>query len=136
MIATVRTEFKQTAITAEDAGTPIDTWDKFVAVMTKRYQPVESAYTARSQLDTATQSGSAQAYVSHFLSLMTYINDMSASDQVHQFCRGLKQAIRVEVMKTKPKTLTDAINSAVGFELYTRQVGAPASSSSSSSSSS
>ena len=134
VIATVRTEFKQTATTAEEAGAPIDTWDKFVAVMTKRYQPVESAYTARSQLDTATQSGSAQAYVSHFLSLMTYINDMSASDQVQQFCRGLKQAIRVEVMKTKPKTLTDTINSAVGFEVYTRQVGAPASSNSSSSS--
>lgn len=135
MIATVRAEFKQTATAAEDAGAPIDTWDKFVVVMTKRYQPVESAISARNQLDVATQSGSAQAYSSHFLSLMTFINDMSAADQVHQFCRGLKQAIRVEVMRSKPKTLTDAINSAVGFEVYTRHVGAPASSSSSSSSS-
>ena len=135
VIATVRTEFKQTATAAENAGAPIDTWDKFVVVMTKRYQPVESAISARNQLDVATQSGSTQAYASHFLSLMTFINDMGAADQVHQFCRGLKQAIRVEVMKSKPKTLTDAINSAVGFEVYTRQVGVSASSNLSSSSS-
>jgi hypothetical protein len=133
---TVRTEYKQTALASAALHAPVDTWDKFVVLMTTRYQPVESAITARSQLDSATQSGSVQVYVSHILKLMTFLTDMSPADQVHQFCRGLKQSIRVEVMKAKPKTLTDAINAASGFEVYTRQFGAPTSNNSSNNSSS
>lgn len=131
VIVTVRNEYKQADATATASGTPIDTWDKFVTAMTARYQPIESASIARDQLDRSSQTGSVQAYVAHFLNVMAYLTDMSAADQVHQFCRGLKQAIRVEVMKSKPKTLSDAINTASGFEVYTRQFGAPASNNSS-----
>jgi len=130
-IPTVRAQFENNARDEAAKGTPIDTWVKFVTHMTAQYQPFEAAMSARSRLLETTQTASAQAYASLFLQLMTYIDDMSAADQVHQFCRGLKSAIRIEVMKSKPKTLSEAINSAVGFEVYIRQVGGSNTSSSS-----
>ena len=119
------------AIADADAnGVAIDTWAKLVIAMRTRYQPVESSMSARASLDTAVQSGSVQAYSAHVLSLLTYIKDMSDADQVHQYCRGLKPAVRIEVIKSKPKSITVAIEKATGIEAYSRM--APQASSSSS----
>ena len=107
------------------AGAEITTWVQFMDAMRVRYQPIESAHSARNSLDTAVQSGSVQAYSTHFQSLMTYIKDMSAADQVHQFIRGLKPLIRLEVMKQKPMSLTVAIEKAVGLEAYSRGMVQP-----------
>jgi len=114
--------YRPAAETAEVNGASIDTWDKFVAAMRHRYQPIESSHSARASLDSAVQTNSVQAYSTHIQSLMTYIKDMSAADQVHVYCRGLKPAIRLEVMKAKPKTLTEAIEKAVGIEAYSRGI--------------
>jgi Ty3 transposon capsid-like protein len=126
--------FNMAAIVAVADGKDIDTWVKFVAALLTRYRPVEAAISARASLDVATQSGTVQAYAAHFLSLMTYIPDMNPVDQVYRFCSGLKPSIRLEVMKMKPKTLSEAIELAVGIDVYTRTFSQPASSSSSASS--
>jgi hypothetical protein len=119
--------YKPTAATASASGAAIDTWDKFVSTMRHRYQPIESSHSARSSLDRAVQSGTVQAYSTHVQSLMTYITDMSTADQIYQYCRGLKPTIHLEVMKAKPKSLTDAIEKAVGIEAYSRSIVQPSS---------
>jgi Ty3 transposon capsid-like protein len=126
--------FNLAAIVAAADGKDIDTWVKFVAALFSRFRPVEAAISGRANLDAATQSGTVQAYAAHFLSVMTYIPDMNPADQIYRFSTGLKPAIRLEVMKMKPKTLSEAIELAVGIDVYTRTFSQPASSSSSSSS--
>lgn len=130
----VGTWFNLAAIVAVADGKDIDTWVKFVAALLARFRPVEAAISGRANLDAATQSGTVQAYAAHFLSVMTYIPDMNPADQIYRFSTGLKPAIRLEVMKTKPKTLSEAIELAVGIDVYTRTFSQPSSSSSSSSS--
>jgi hypothetical protein len=125
--------YKPAAVTAAANGIDIDTWVKFIDVMRTRYQPIESSFAARTSFDSAVQSNSVQAYSTHVQSLMTYIKDMSAADQVHGYCRGLKPHIRLEVMKSKPKTLTDAIEKAVGIEAYSRGIAQSSSTGNSSS---
>ncbi len=120
--------YKPTAVIASASGAAIDTWDKFVSTMRHRYQPIESSLSARASLDRAIQSGTVQAYSTHVQSLMTYITDMSVADQIYQYCRGLKPTIHLEVMKAKPKSLTDAIEKAVGIEAYSRSIVQPSSS--------
>jgi hypothetical protein len=126
--------FNLAAIVAAADGKDIDTWVKFVAALLARFRPVEAAISGRANLDAATQSGTVQAYAAHFLSVMTYIPDMNPADQIYRFSTGLKPSIRLEVMKMKPKTLSEAIELAVGIDVYTRTFSQPASSSSSSSS--
>lgn len=98
------------------AGTPIVTWAGFVVVLLERYQPVSASMTARANLDRLTQTGNVAGYTSIFYSNMNYIKDMGAADQVHQYTRGLKQALRFEVVKQKPRTLTEAANIAITAE--------------------
>jgi hypothetical protein len=126
--------FNLAAIVAVADGKDIDTWVKFVAALLARFRPVEAALSGRANLDAATQSSTVQAYAAHFLSIMTYIPDMNPADQIYRFSTGLKPSIRLEVMKMKPKTLSEAIELAVGVDVYTRTFSQPASSSSSSSS--
>lgn len=98
------------------AGTPIVTWAGFVAVMLERYQPVSASMTARANLDRITQTGSVAGYSQVFYNNMVYIKDMGAADQVHQYTRGLKQVIKFEVVKQKPRTLTEAVQIAITAE--------------------
>ena len=131
----VRKWYKDAAGKATAAGATIDTWVKLVAAMRARYQPIESEHSARASFDIAVQTSSVQAYSTHVQSIMTYITNMSDADQVHNYLRGLKQPIKLEVSKQKPTTLTEAINLAVGLEAYSKSSHAGSSSSSSASSS-
>lgn len=112
------------------AGRVIRTWVEFVAALRERYQPVSSSMAARSKLDRMVQTGNVQSYAQYFYSNMTYITDMSSADQVHQFTRGLKPAIKFEVVKLKVRTLTDAVQAAIAAEAYMPNGSGAASSSS------
>jgi hypothetical protein len=100
------------------AGTPITTWEDLKAALRERFQPIGSSTVARQSLDGYVQKGSVANYVEHFYKCLTYITDMSDSDQVHQFCRGLKKEIKHEVVREEPKTIHDAVNIAVKAESY------------------
>jgi hypothetical protein len=100
------------------AGTPVVSWATFVAVMRERYQPISSSMAARANLDKITQTGSVKGYSAVFYTNMSYIKDMSPADQVHQYTRGLKPAVKLEVIKVKANSLTDAVNAAIAAEAY------------------
>lgn len=104
-----------TSLTASSA---INTWDEFKDAMRLRYQPIASSHRARSNLDTAKQSGSVQQYSEYMQKNIALIPTMSDDDQVHQYIRGLKPAIKLEVAKTNPKSLVACIEIAVRIEAY------------------
>ena len=97
---------------------PITTWYGLTEHMRERYQPMQSSTIARQRLDTFVQKSSVQVYVEHFYACMVYIKDMGETDQIHQFVRGLKTPIKLEVMRHSPENVNEAINCAVKAESY------------------
>ena len=93
-------------------GESINTWDAFIAALRERFRPIEAATVARSNLDSMRQTGGVQAYIHYYLRQMQFITDMSLADQLHAFVRGLNPAIKAEVLKARPKTVSEAVNTA------------------------
>ena len=91
---------------------PLATWAEFLQTVRDRFRPIEASTVARTALDSMRQTGSVQAYADYYHRQMSYIKDMSLADQLHAFTRGLKEAIKIEVLKSKPKSVHDAINTA------------------------
>jgi len=92
------------------------TWVAFLAALESRFQPVNSAEIARTKLYALTQGKQTiNEYVDHFRRLLARIPDMGAPDQLHQFRRGLRPAIvmQLDVQMPPITTLSDAINLAV-----------------------
>jgi hypothetical protein len=100
------------------ASIAITTWAEFTDAMRLRYQPIASSHRARSNLDAAKQGGSVQQYSEYVQKNIALVPTMSDDDQVHQYIRGLKPAIRFEVAKANPKTLVACIEIAVRIEAY------------------
>ena len=98
--------------------TSFASWAQLVNEMRARFQPISSAVHARQSLDAYQQLGSIQNYIDHFYSCMTFIGDMSVSDQLHNFIKGLKKDIKREVIRAGPQTIGDAVACASKAELY------------------
>ena len=93
-------------------GEVINTWSAFLSALRDRFRPIEAATVARSNLDSMRQTGGVQAYIDYYLRQMQFITDMSLADQLHAFIRGLNPAIKTEVLKARPKTVSEAVNTA------------------------
>ena len=92
------------------------TWVAFLAALESRFQPVNSTEIARTKLYALSQGKQTiNEYVDHFRRLLARIPDMGAPDQLHQFRRGLRPAIvmQLDVQMPPIATLSDAINLAV-----------------------
>ena len=98
--------------------TSFASWAQLVNEMRARFQPISSAVHARQSLDAYQQLGSIQNYIDHFYSCMTFIGDMSVSDQLHNFIKGLKKDIKREVIRADPQTIGEAVACASKAELY------------------
>ena len=86
------------------------TWEQFTIALKLRFQPIESARVARSQLRVITQAkSSVTEYASKFQSLLNRIPDMAEADQIEYFINGLRSQIQRDVVIQDPKTLQDAM---------------------------
>jgi len=86
----------------------------FEAALRKRFQPVNAADTARTQLD-ALRQGSKQSvhdYTSAFRRLLASVPDMSAADQLHRYLFGLRPALQTQLRIAGVTTLNAAIEAA------------------------
>jgi hypothetical protein len=117
------------------------TWVDFITALEARFQPINSAELARSQLYALTQGKKTiNEYVDSFRRLLGRLTDaagqidMAASDQLQHFRKGLRPAIALQIEVQGITTLDAAINAAV--RVGSRYDLATASSSSSGSSSS
>lgn len=101
-----------------DDAKRIQTFAQLEEQMRARFQPISSSMAARSALDRGSQSASVSSYNTFFYSNLNFIPDMSLADQIHRYTSGLKENIRMEVLKENPPTLTEAVNYAVKVEAY------------------
>jgi hypothetical protein len=87
---------------------------EFEQALRKRFQPVDSAKTARLALDQLTQGAkqSVHDYTTQFRRLLTAASSMSTEDRVHRYVQGLRPAVRSLLLLQDVKTLDDAITSA------------------------
>jgi hypothetical protein len=126
----VATWYTATITEMRAQGNNVATWNEFSALLRKRYQPIEAAMVARQRLDSLRQDRrSVQVYTEYFYRQMNYIKDMSTTDQLHVYTRGLANGIKQEVQKTKPTTIQAAINAAILAESFFAHTGQRAASS-------
>ena len=102
-------------------GTTIDTWTHFESVLRGRYQPLEAGVFARQRLDKMVQTGSVSAYNEYFQKTMQYLPHMHVDDRIHHYIKGLKDAVRGEVVRRAPKAIHEAMHYAIGTEAYGKQ---------------
>jgi hypothetical protein len=107
----------------------------FETALRKRFQPVNSAQTARLALD-ALRQGTRQSvaeYINSFRRLLVSVPDMSEADKVHRFVQGLRGPIQQHLIVQGVATLDAAISMAarVGalgqFAAASSNLAAPAS---------
>jgi hypothetical protein len=96
----------------------LNNWDEFVSRLHTRFRPIQAAMLARQKLDKLRmrEGNSVNAYIGAFHSITMPIVDMSESDRIHAFARGLSQRLAAKVWERNPQTLQDAIDYAVTAE--------------------
>lgn len=116
------------------APQPAD-WPSLVLALRARFQPVNSAESARTKLLALVQGKqSVNDYIDAFRRLLVRVPTMSDDDRFHQFRRGLRPAIALQIDMQGITTLDAAITRAA--QIGGRLEGAQAASSSSGSGSS
>ena len=87
------------------------TYADFVARLRGRFQPINSAQTARLQLDDLRQGAkqSVHDYISSFRSLLVRVPAMDEGDRVHRFLRGLRSSVATQLRVQGVSTLDAAI---------------------------
>jgi len=99
-------------------GRSIATWQEFCKVLRRRYQPIEATTLALANLDRLKQTGSVQSYTDYFYKQIGYVKEMSPLIQVHTYARGLKDAVKIEVIRRKPTTIEEAVICASQAEAF------------------
>jgi len=97
------------------------TWAELQQKIRERFSPIAASKLARTQLDSIRQMSTVGVYCGLFLAQAQLISDMNESEQLHRFVSGLRQNIKIEVMRTDPKTLHDAMNVAEKAEKFLQQ---------------
>jgi hypothetical protein len=84
---------------------------QFEAALRTRFQPVNSAQTARLALDSLTQGAKQPVhdYTTMFRRLLTAVPTMSEEDRVHRYVQGLRPSVRSLLLLQGATTLDDAI---------------------------
>jgi hypothetical protein len=88
-----------------------NSFSAFEQALRARFQPVNSAQTARLALDSLRQGAkqSAADYISSFRRLLVAVPDMSEADKVHRFVQGLRGSTQQHLIVHGVDTLDKAI---------------------------
>lgn len=88
------------------------TWIDFQQGLISMFKPVNAKKIARDKLAMLKQSNSVAKYNFDFTQLCLEINDISESEKLDKYIRGLKDRIRMEVELAEPTTLSQAMSKA------------------------
>lgn len=96
---------------AQSESTRPTTYADFATRLRSRFQPINSAQTARTKLDSLRQGPkqSTNDYISEFRTLLVRVPDMSEGDRVHRFITGLRPAVATQLRVQGVTTLDAAI---------------------------
>jgi len=100
-------------------GDSTERWAEMKDKMKDMFQPISSIDKARAALDRCVQGKrSVQSYTDAFHRLLAWLPEMDEGDQKHRYISNLNDGLRIEVLKSKPKNLTEATHAAVSAEAY------------------
>ncbi len=91
-------------------------WKEFVKKLRIAFEPSEYDSVLRTKLNELKQGSNIDAYVNEMRLILNQITDMSETDKVLSFIRGLKPATQSKVIFLKPKTLEAAIEIAIDYD--------------------
>ena len=99
------------SLTEAERAAQSDSLTAFEGALRKRFQPVNSADTARRLLDELQQGPrqSVHEYISAFRRLLAAVPDMSEADRTHRFMQGLRPAVHTQLRIHGVSSLDDAI---------------------------
>ena len=103
----------------------VETWDDFVKLLHKRWQPRLAAEVARQKIAALKQRGTVSQLCNALQQLLAHVPTMHEDDRIFHFKQALSASIAAKVAEQKPSTLEEAMQVAVQAELY---VGRPSSS--------
>lgn len=109
---------------------------EFEKALRARFQPVNSAQTARLALDSLVQGAKQPVhdYTAMFRRLLTAVPTMSEEDRVHRYVQGLRPSVRSLLLLQGATTLDDAISKAARIGSLGQYASAASAASSSASS--
>lgn len=87
----------------------ITEWSQFKTVLTAQFRPVNAQKIARDRLHNLHQTGSVVRYVYEFHEICLEIRDVSPSEKLDRFVRGLKPSIQEKVEMEDPPTVEQAM---------------------------
>jgi len=122
-------------LSAADKPALVVSFSAFEQALRTRFQPVNSAQTARLALDSLAQGAkqSVHDYTTAFRRLLTAVPTMSEEDRVHRYVQGLRPSVRSLLLLQGATTLDDAISKAARIGSLGQYASAASSSSHSSS---
>ncbi|GBG88932.1 hypothetical protein CBR_g48543 [Chara braunii] len=92
-----------------NSGIAISNWRSFKDALLSQFQPVNMHLTARDKLFAMRQHRSVKDYAAAMRNLFVYTSDMSESDRVYLFMRGLKPHLFREVRLKAPTSFDLAV---------------------------
>lgn len=98
------------------------TWAEFKERFLRQFMPVASRETARASLHSMKQRNTVAGYCDAFTSCLLQLeeDDMSQADQLFLFKRGLSEKVALQLNLVRPKTLQEAMATAVLIEQENR----------------
>lgn len=95
-----------------DAAQVPDTFESFCTSLIEYYQPISAQMAARDELANLKQTGTVKEYTDVFKRVVANIPDLSSSEKMDRYERGLKDNIRVHVALADPSTFEDWVKRA------------------------
>lgn len=93
-----------------------ETYQQFEELVRSEFIPSDSVKRNRDRIKRVKQKGSVAAYVTEFRNVMMKIPDMTVGEKIDRFCEGLKDHVRLEVMKSGTENFEVAVKIAMDVD--------------------
>ena len=93
-------------------------WDDFIGLIVNHFADKNSEEILRDQLYNLSQRTSVRVYSADFRRLCLLLGDITETQQLYMFQKGLKQHIRKQVAAQRPRNFAQAEEHACFFDLY------------------
>ena len=92
------------------------TWRDFESAVVKEFIPRDSVQRARDKLRRLVQKTSVSTYLSEFRNVILAIPGMTEGEQVDRFVQGLKNQVKLEVLKSGTQSMEEASTIALSVD--------------------
>lgn len=98
------------------SGQEPSTWTEFRTLVLNEFVPVDHNRRARDKLRRLKQNSSVSKYLSEFRNCILTVNDMSDGERFDRFVQGLKNEVKLEVLKSQASNFEDAAKIALRID--------------------